>query len=179
MPKTFSLIPAPKVIPAVPAVTPTGIVRRKIPQNASKGIEKALYVSMAQQQRIVQFREMGYSVRKISRTEKRHPRTVSKVLRFNAAKMQEHMERSRAAFMGLTTQAIQTVSEAMKKGNVAIAYRLLVDTGVVPQPGEIPWPAGPANSETPELTAKEKYIAEFVETAMERAGEYGLHAGSS
>lgn len=51
---------------------------------------------------------------------------------------------------------------------VHIAYRVLVDTGVVSQPGQIPYVMGPASSETTELTAKGKYIAEFVETAMER-----------
>lgn len=59
-----------------------------------------------------------------------------------------------------------------------IAYRLLVDTGVVPLPGQIPYVIGPASSEIPEASAKNKYIAEFVETAMERAKEYGIHVDS-
>jgi hypothetical protein len=49
------------------------------------------------------------------------------------------------------------------------AYRVLVDTGVVPQPGEISYGTGLRSPETAELTAKERYIAEFVEMAMERA----------
>ncbi|MGA8233451.1 MAG: hypothetical protein WB795_18400 [Candidatus Acidiferrales bacterium] len=178
--KTFHVIPAPKVIPAVPAAPPTGIVPGKMHQNAPNGTKNAnaLYVPMAQQQRIVQLREMGKSVREISRREKRHRRTVTKVLLFNAAKMKEHMERSRQAFLRLTTEAIETVRQALKKGNVAIAYRLLVDTGVVPQPGQIPWSMAPASSESPELTAEQKYIAEFVETVMERAKDHGIHVDS-
>jgi len=84
------------------------------------------------------------------------------------------MERSRAAFLGLTTQAIETVRQALKKGNVVIAYRLLVDTGVVPQPGQIPYVLGAATSEKSELTAEQKYITEFVETVMERAKDCGM-----
>lgn len=57
---------------------------------------------------------------------------------------------------------------------MVIAYRLLVDTGVVPQPGQIPYVMGPASSETTELTAEEKFIAEFMETAIARAAGYGL-----
>ncbi len=57
-----------------------------------------------------------------SRREKRHRRTVGKVLLVNAERMKEHMGRSRAAFLGLTTEAIETVRQAMKKGNVHIAY---------------------------------------------------------
>jgi hypothetical protein len=100
------------------------------------------------------------------------------VLLFNAAKMKEHMEQSRAAFLGLTTQAIETVRQAMKRGDVQTAYRLLTDTGVVPQPGQIPWSMGPESSEPTELTAEGKYIAEFVETVMDRAKDYGIHGDS-
>ncbi|MGA8103833.1 MAG: hypothetical protein WB869_16860 [Candidatus Acidiferrales bacterium] len=136
MPKNDPVVPATKAIPpAASTPAPTGIARGTMPQNARKGTEKALYVPMAQQQRIVQLRQMGKSVREISRREKRRRRTVNKVLLFNAAKMKEHMERSRAAFLGLTTPALQTIRQAMKKGDVDIAYRLLVDTGVVPQLG--------------------------------------------
>jgi hypothetical protein len=177
MPRTFPPVPAPKVIPAVPAAPPTGNVPRKMPQNAPNGASIALYVPVAQQQRIVHLRQMGKSVREISRREKRHRRTVGKVLLVNADRMNEHMERSRAAFLGLTTQAIETVREALEKGNVAIAYRLLTDTGVVPRPGEIAW-SGPPNCESPEGSAKEKYIAECVETVMERAKDYGIDVNS-
>ena len=58
-----------------------------------------------------------------------------------------------------------------------IAYRLLTDTGVVPQPGEIAW-SEPANSESPEASTKEKYIAEFVETVMVRAADHGIPVDS-
>jgi hypothetical protein len=150
-----------------------GIVPGKMPQNARNCTNEALYVPMAQQQRIVHLRQMGRSVREISRREKRHRRTVVKVLLVNADRMNEQMERSRTAFLGLTTQAIETVRQALKKGNVNIAYRLLVDAGVVPQPGQIPV-MGPVNSESPEASANEKYIAEFVETMMERAKDYGM-----
>jgi hypothetical protein len=67
--KTFPLVPATKVISAVP---PTGIVPRKMHQNAPNGT-KALYVPVAQQQRIVQLRQMGKSVREIFRREKPSP----------------------------------------------------------------------------------------------------------
>jgi hypothetical protein len=175
MPRTFPPVPAPKVIlPAASTSAPTGIVPGKMHQNAPNGASIALYVPAAQQQRIVQLRQMGKSVREISRTEKRHRRTINKVLLVNADRMNDHMERSRAAFLGLTTQAIETVRQALKKGNVAIAYRLLVDTGVVPQPGQIPYLMGPASSGKPELTAEQKYVAEFVETVMERAKDYGV-----
>ncbi|MGA8101280.1 MAG: hypothetical protein WB869_03945 [Candidatus Acidiferrales bacterium] len=60
----------------------------------------------------------------------------------------------------------------------AIAYRLLVDTGVVPQAGQNPWSMGPASSEPTELTAEQKYVAEFVETVMERAKDYGIQVDS-
>jgi len=66
----------------------------------------------------------------------------------------------------------------MKRGDVQTAYRLLTDTGVVPQPGQIPWSMGPESSEPTELTAEGKYIAEFVETVMDRAKDYGIHGDS-
>ncbi len=37
---------------------------------------------------------------------------------------------------------------------------------------------GPASSESPEASAKNKYIAESVEMAMERAMDYGTGVGS-
>lgn len=97
-----------------------------MPQNARNCTNEALYVPMAQQQRIVQLHQMGKSVREISRREKRHRRTINKVLLVNADRMNEHMERSRQTLLLLTILAIETVRQALKKGNVDIAYRLLV-----------------------------------------------------
>ena len=37
---------------------------------------------------------------------------------------------------------------------------------------------GPANSESPETSAKKKYVAELVEQALERAADYPLPSGS-
>jgi rubredoxin len=65
-------------------------------QNAPNGASIALYVPAAQQQRIVQLRQMGKSVREIARREKRHRRTINKVLWYNADQMREYNEQSQA-----------------------------------------------------------------------------------
>jgi DNA polymerase elongation subunit (family B) len=174
MPKNDSVLPAPKVTPAVPAAPPTGIVTGKIHQNVPNGTSIALYVPAAQQQRIVQLREMGKSVREISRREKRHRRTVGKVLLANAERMKEHMEQSRQAFLLLQTDAIQTVQRALKKGDVQTAYRLLTDCGTVPNRQV----TAEYQEPSPELSNEQKYIAEFVETVMERGKDFGVHVDS-
>lgn len=166
MPKNFPVVPAPKVIP-VAAVPPTGNVPRKMPQSAPNGTSIALSVPVAQQQRIVQLRQMGKSVREIARRENRHRRTINKVLLYNADQMREHNEQSRQRFLLLQTDAIQTVQRALKKGDVQIAYRLLTDCGTVPNRQVTAGYQEP----TPELTAEKKYIADFVETVMERGKE--------
>ncbi len=143
-------------------------------QNAPNGASIALYVPAAQQQRIVQLRQMGKSVREIARREKRHRRTINKVLWYNADQMREYNEQSRQDFLRLQTDAIQTVQRALKKGDVQTAYRLLTDCGTVPNRQV----TAEYQEPTPELTAEKKYVAEFVETVMERGKDYGIGVDS-
>ena len=177
MPKNYPLIPATKVVPAVLAALPSGIVAGNRQQHPATSIEKrgnGSYVPPGQQERILHRHFRGESIRGISREEHRDFRTVAKVIRANPARLKEHLELSRAQFYALTTQALETIRRAMENGDARLAYKLLTDTGVVPEPGQIPYPVGPESSEAPELTAKAKYIADFVETAMEQAKEYGM-----
>jgi len=119
--------------------------------------------------------QQQHSVRTISREEHWDFCTVAKVLANNRAKLTErHMEQTRAAYCALTPQAVETLKRAMEKGDVRVAHRVLTEMGVVPQPSQIPYAPGLENSETGELTETKKYIAEFVEMAIERAADYGL-----
>ena len=56
----------------------------------------------------------------------------------NPAKLNEHLEQSRAADFALTMRAIETLDSAMENGELDLAHRLLKDTGVAAQPGQIP-----------------------------------------
>jgi hypothetical protein len=181
MPKTFPAISASKVIRAVPAVPLTGIVSDGLPHSPAISIEKrgvGSYVPPAQQQRILHRHLMGESMRRISREEHRDFRTIAKVIRNNPARLKEHLEAGRALFYALTTQALETIRLAMEDGDAQLAYRLLTDAGVVPKPGETPSLMGPADSESPETSARKKYAAELVDQAMERAADYPLPSES-
>jgi hypothetical protein len=139
MPKTLAAIPAAKVVPAVSASAPTRIVPGGVGQYPPTSIEKrgsGSYVPPAQQERILHRHVIGQSVRKISREEHRDFRTVAKVIRNNPARWKEHLEAGRALFYALTTHALETIRRAMEDGDAQLAYRLLVDAGVVPKPGE-------------------------------------------
>jgi hypothetical protein len=107
--------------------------------------------------------------RESDRRENRHRRTINKVLLYNADQMREHNEQSRQGFLLLQTDAIQTVQRALKKGDVQTAYRLLTDCGTVPNRQV----TAEYQEPTPALTAEKKYVAEFVETVMERGKDYG------
>jgi DNA-binding transcriptional regulator YhcF (GntR family) len=74
----------------------------------------------------------------------------------------------------LTTQALETIRRAMENGDARLAYRLLVDAGVVPQPGQISRLMESESSEAAETSAKKKYVVELVEQAIERAKDYHL-----
>jgi hypothetical protein len=174
MPTTFRVA---KVIQAGPAATPSRIVPSEAQQYPATSIEKrgsGTYVPAGQQERILHRHVIGQSVRMISREERRDFRTVAKVIRNNPARLKEHLEAGRALFYALTTQALETIRLAMEDGDAQLAYRLLTDAGVVPKPGETPSLMGPADSESPETSARKKYAAELVEQAMERAEDYDL-----
>jgi len=178
MPTTFRVA---KVIQAGPAATPSRIVPSDEQQYPATSIEKrgsGTYVPAGQQERILHRHVIGQSVRMISREEHRDFRTVAKVIRNNPAKLKEHLEAARALFYALTTQALETIRLAMEDGDAELAYRLLTDAGVVPKPGETPSLMGPADSESPETSARKKYAAELVEQAMERADDYPLPSES-
>jgi len=177
MPKTFPVVSVAKIIPVVPADAPTGIVPGNAQRYPAISIEKrgtGSYLSQVQQERILHRDFIGQSIRKISREEHRDFRTIAKVLWNNPAKLKEHLEQSRAAFYALTTCALETIRRAMENGDSQLAYKLLTDAGVVPQPGQIPGVMESENSETPETTLKNKLLAEFVEMAIERAKDYPL-----
>jgi hypothetical protein len=95
-------------------------------------------VPPAQQERILHRHLMAESMRRISREEHRDFRTIAKVIRINPARLKEHLEQSRAQFYVLTTLALDTIQQAMETGDAEMAYRLLIDAGVVPKPGQIP-----------------------------------------
>ena len=179
MPKTFPVIPVTKVIRAVPAVPPTRIVPGDVQQYPAISIEKrgsGSCVPPAQQERIVHRHVIGQSLRKISREEHRDFRTVAKVLRNNPAKLKEHLEAGRAQFYALTTQALETIRRAMEKGDAHLAYKLLVDAGVVPQQAMAGMATAPEQLTQDELTKKE--LGKVIQMAMERARDYDLPSDS-
>jgi len=113
-------------------------------------------VPPAQQERILNRHILGESMRRISREEHRDFRTIAKILRYNPAKLREHLEICRAQFCALAIVALETIRRAMENGDAEIAYRLLVDAGAVPPPGQYPWVIGPKKNRNSGIHRKEK-----------------------
>ena len=84
-----------------------------------------------QTERILQRSIVGQSIRKISREEGRARQTVTKIVR--SKKMQAYVEAMRERFYGLGDLAVAAVQHALQeKKDPNLAYRLLIDIGVVP-----------------------------------------------
>jgi len=73
-----------------------------------------------------------------SREEHRDLRTIAKILRKNPAKLKEHLALCHAQFYALATFALETIRRALENGNTRLAYKVLVDAGAVPPPGQFP-----------------------------------------
>jgi hypothetical protein len=110
---------------------------------------------------------MGESIRKISREEHRDFRTIAKILQNNPAKLKEYLALCHDQFYPLATVVLETISRALENGNTRLAYRVLVDAGAVPPPGQFPWVMAPKKTETRETVEKKKLVNELVEIAIE------------
>ena len=112
---------------------------------------------------------VGQSVRSIARDEGRDFKTVANVLLKSADKINEHLQRGRAAFYALTTDAIETIHKGLKGGQTDLAYKLLTDAGVVPQREIQPLP-----TQNPEVSQSDQYVVNFVKMIKQRAIDYDL-----
>ena len=77
----------------------------------------------------------GESIRQIAREERRDRATVTKIVRSD--EMQGFVQKMRERLYGLAPDAMSAVEHSLKqKQDARLAYRLLVDIGIVPSAGE-------------------------------------------
>src|SRR5450759_1672230 len=105
---------------------------KKVYRNAPKFTKKRLSrIPAPQSERILQRFIVGQSIREISREEGRARQTVTKIVRSD--RVQAYVQAMRKRFYGLGIDALAAVQHALQRRKDAhLAYRLLVDIGVVP-----------------------------------------------
>ena len=154
----------------------------EIQQNTAISSKKrgtGTYVPEVQRQRILHRHLIGQSFRKISREERRDFRTVAKVIQNSPTDLKKHLEQGRAQFYALTALAIETVHKGLTSGDTGLAYRLLVDTGVVPQAKQVPSiRSTETENSQPEQILSDKLLGQCILMAHERARDYGLPSES-
>jgi hypothetical protein len=103
-------------------------VYRNVPKRTKKPLSR---IPAPQSERILQRYITGESIREISREEGRARQTVTKIVRSD--QMQSYVQAMREHFYGLGGDALAAVQHALQQQKDAqLAYRLLVDIGVVP-----------------------------------------------
>jgi len=178
-------------IPAVHAVDHNGIDSqtdvKTIPQNPAKSrknvsrarakkLSGSLHIPVPQQIRIQNRYLMGQSIRKIAREEDRDWTTIAKVLMKSTDKMQAYVEEQRAKLFVLTSDAVDVIRKGLKRGNLEMAYKFLIDTGVMPQQAVVGAATAPEQLTQDELTKKE--LGKVIQMAIERARDYDLPSDS-
>src|ERR1019366_6741193 len=105
---------------------------KKVYRNAPKCTkERPSRIPAPQSERILQRYITGESIREISREEGRARQTVTKIVRSD--QMQSYVQAMREHFYGLGDDALAAVQHALQQQKDAqLAYRLLIDIGVVP-----------------------------------------------
>jgi mevalonate pyrophosphate decarboxylase len=120
---------------------------------------------------------MGQSIRKIAREEDRDWTTIAKVLMKSAEKMQAYVEEQRAKLFVLTSDAVDVIRKGLKRGNLEMAYKFLIDTGVMPQQAMAGvQAAAPEQLSQDALTEKE--LGKVIQMAIQRAQDYDLPSDS-
>lgn len=172
--------------PAVHAVDQNGIasepprtadVQRqvpRIPQSPAKSRKKgAIHIPVPQQERILTRHVMGQSIRMISREERRDFKTVAKIILKSSDKLKEYLAEQRSKIFALTALAVEAIHNGLVNGQTELAYKLLIDTGVMPQQAMAGvQAAAPDQLTQDELTKKE--LGKIIEMAYERAQDYDL-----
>ena len=103
-------------------------VYRNVPKRTKKPLSR---IPAPQSERILQRFIVGQSIREISRGEGRARQTVTKIVRSD--KVQAYVQGMRERFYGLGDDALAAVQHALQQQKDAqLAYRLLMDIGVVP-----------------------------------------------
>jgi hypothetical protein len=127
------------------------------PRSANMAISR---IPEPQVQRIVQRHVAGQSVRAISRAEHRSRECVTRVVKGD--QVQELVQRMRALVYGLANDAIDAVRHTLQKQKDGrVGYRLLMDIGAIPLPGEAEANALQARLPAPdELTPYERASAQ-------------------
>src|ERR1019366_8274662 len=105
---------------------------KKVYRNAPKFTKKQLSrIPAPQSERILQRFIVGQSIREISREEGRARQTVTKIVRSD--QMQSYVQAMRERLYGLGGDALAAVQHALQQQkDPQLAYRLLIDLGVVP-----------------------------------------------
>lgn len=160
-----------KTIPQNPAKS-----RKNVSQARAKKLSGLLHIPVPQQIRIQNRYLMGQSVRQIAREEDRDWTTIAKVLMKSSEKMQAYIDEQRAKLFVLTSDAVDVIRKGLKRGNLEMAYKFLIDTGVMPQQAAAGVAVAPEQLSQDELTKKE--LGKVIQMAIERANDYDLPSDS-
>lgn len=144
------------------AATDTSVSGRGVSRNPLKSSKtpEITTVSTPQSVRITERYTAGQSIREISREEGRARETVPRIVR--SSEMTAHASRLRERLYGLGDHAVAAVEHALRQDRDAqLGYRLLMDLGVVPSPGERqPLPVKPEAIDRESLNPYELAMAE-------------------
>ena len=148
----------------------------RVQQSAAECSKKrphAVYIPPAQQERILQLHLSGKSVRSISRTAGRNPRTVANIILKNSGELKRYLEESRAQFLALIPLALAAVRKELASGGAEYAYRFLKDTGIVGS--SIVRASDNLATETSEqLSGSDQYFISLLKMAHQRAKDFDL-----
>jgi len=123
-----------------------------------------------QRERIFQKYVAGKSVAQISREESRNRETVTRIVRSD--QMRAHVKRLREEYLGLGDAALIALRHALEKGKDGkLAYRVLVDSGVVPRASELMQIL--ATEESTQGSQFGRIAAQLLLTAIERGRTFG------
>jgi hypothetical protein len=164
-----------KTIPQNPAKS-----RKNVSRARAKKLSGSLHIPVPQQIRIQNRYLMGQSIRKIAREEDRDWTTIAKVLMKSSEQMQAYIEEQRAKLFVLTSDAVDVIRKGLKRGNLEMAYKFLIDTGVMPQQAMV-HAAGSINAQPEQLSQDaltEKELGKVIQMAIQRAHDYDLPSDS-
>lgn len=125
-----------------------------------------------QRERILQKHVAGKSIAEISREENRNRETVAKIVRSD--EMREHVNHARERLYGLIDIAIKALLHRLEKENDGqLAYKILVDTSVVPTVAERAQVQKSPESEDEHLVVA-RLAATLIKGGIQKNRAYGM-----
>jgi hypothetical protein len=150
----------------------------RVPQKHANSYKKGrvIRIPQPQQERILTRHVLGQSVRMIAREENRDWKTVANVILKSSDKLKEYLAEQRSRIFALTSEAVEAIHKGLVNGQTDLAYKLLIDTGVMPQQAAAGVAVAPEQLSQDELTEKE--LGKVIQMAIQRARDYDLPSDS-